>query len=1108
MPNNTDLRKVLIIGGGPVMIGQGCELDMLACQAIRLLREHGIETVLVDCDSTARSADPGVADTTYIEPLRPDSIIKIIEKEQPDAVLAAFGGQTALNLTSALARDGELSRLGIRVIGADPEAIARVEDRRAFKQTMEERGLPILPSEVAESIEEGLKAVRRIGFPAIIRSAYTTGGAGSSVAYNVEEFVPMIAAALKSSPICQVMVEKAVLGWKEAELEVLRDSHANAVVLACAESIEPAGVHTGDSTVVIPPQSLSAEQVDSLRRIALAAVDAIGVVGVAGVRFALHPPSSVPSSQEEMKGGEIALMGASVCTGPLTSLTSHITGAPLGRVAAGLAIGLTLDEMLPPDATEPREFVAVKVPRFAFERFPGADETLGTSMKSVGEVVGIGCCFAEALQKAVRALEIGRAGLGADGRDEPRDPDTLRSMLAKPNPNRLFDVRQALLSGMSASEIAELTRMDPAIIGVVGELVEFEQGLEGRSLVSLHSEELERAKALGYSDAQLAFLLETDEQQVRIRRKVLGIKPESVPIRENAYFFSYGPAAQGCFGKHHTPKHESAIGDASANKASRSTPADGRSILVLGGGPNRIGQSAEFAYCRAHALRALAEQGFAGIAIDANSAGVTTDPGTPSIHFIEPQTAEAVLDAIDREKPDGAIVQFAGRTMLSLARAISSAGVPILGTSIEAIERVKNPARFADLVNKLGVPRAPSSFAVSADEALAAAERVGYPLLARAARRAGGQAAEIIYDAADFEAFVESGIEISSDRSLLVDRFIEGAIEVGVDVISDGETTLVCGVMEFIEQAGVHSGDSACSLPPYSLPDEIVEQIKDQACRIADEIGIKGLMSAQFAVRSPRVGAGSRIPTGHEVFLLEVNPRASRTVPFVSKATGIDWAGAATRAMLGRSLQDQGLTATPRPDLKSGGGSGGHVSVRETVFPFARFPNVDVVLGPEMKSTGEVMGIDENFGAAYIKAQLAAGQNLPDSGTAFVSVAGADKAEAVEIGRKLVELGFEVVATKNTANALREAGVKAGIVHKIGEGRPDAIDLIKNGRIDLIINTPSGKKPRMHEVTIRSAAVARGIPIVTTIAGARATLFGMEAIRTHRAEVRALHEYT
>jgi len=1050
MPKTSDLKKVLIIGGGPVAIGQGCELDLLACQAIELLREQGVETILVNSNPAALSADAGVADTTYIEPLTAASIVKIIETEKPDAVLAAFGGQTALNLTSALAREGELDRLGVRVIGADPSAINKVEDRRVFKETMEQRGLPTLPSEVAESIEEGLKAVRRIGFPAIIRSAYTTGGAGSSVAYNVEEFVPMVAAALKSSPICQVMVEKAVLGWKETELEVLRDMQGGGVVVACAESIDPAGVHTGDSTVVVPPLTLSAQQIDSLKATALRAADAIGVVGAAGVRFALDPDSD-----------EIALMGASVCVGPLTTLSSHVVGAPLGRAVAGLAIGLTVSEILSEKKGDASLFYAVKMPRFAFERFPDADQTLGTCMKSVGEVAGIGACFAEALQKAIRALEIGRSGLGADGRDEPVESDALRSLLAKPNPSRLFTVRQALLAGIAASEIAELSKIDPKVVESVGELVDFEKGLEGKSLVDLHSTELEQAKALGYSDAQLAFLLETEEEQVRIRRKVLGIEPKSAALGGNEFYSTFGPVA------------------------SDTTP-DGRKVVVLGGGPNRIGQGGEFAYCRARALRALAEDGYQGIAINANSAGLTTDPRVTSTLFVDSQTAESILGIIDREKPEGIIVQFAGQTMLQLARLISKAGIPILGTSIDSINRVKSPAKFADLVKKLGVQRAPSDFATYSDQALAKANKVGYPLLARAARAAGGQAAEIIYDAPDFEAFLASGIEVSSERPLLLDRFIEGAIEVGVDAISDGETTLICGVMEFIEQAGVHSGDSACSMPPYSLPAHVVDNIKEQTRRIAREIGVKGLMSAQFAVK-----AG-------EVHLLEVNPRASRMLPFVSKATGADWAGAATRVMLGKSLAEQGLTS--EAELK-------HVSVKETVFPFARFPNVDVVLGPEMKSTGEVMGINATFGAAYIKAQIAAGQNLPERGTAFVSVAGRDKSEAIEIGRKLAELGFEVVATKDTAKALRDAGVEAGLVSKIGEGRPDAIDFIKNGELDLIINTPSGKKPRMHEVTIRSAAVARGIPIVTTMAGAKATLFGMQAIRSHRAEVRGLRDY-
>ena len=1066
MPKDTDLKKVIIIGGGPVAIGQGCELDLLACQAIGLLREQGIETVFVNSNPAAVSADAGIAHATYIEPLTPGSIVKIIESQKPDALLAAFGGQTALNLTSVLATNGDLQRLGVRVIGADAASIARVEDRRVFKETMERAGLPTLPSEVAESIEEGLRAVRKIGFPAIIRSAYTTGGAGSAVAYNVEEFVPMVAAALKSSPICQVMVEKAVLGWKETELEVLRDSQSGAAVVACAESIEPAGVHTGDSTVVTPPQSLTAEQIASLWKVALRAVEAIGVVGAAGVRFALKPPFIPPYQGGIKGGGEMALIGASVCVGPLTTLASHVTGAPLGRVSAALAIGFGLDEALPKRALEPPDLVAVKAPRFAFERFPDADQTLGTCMKSVGEVVGIGSCFAEALQKAIRALEIGRSGLGADGRDEPVDEDAIRSLLARPHPNRLFSVRQALLAGVGAAEIAEVSRIDRSFIESIREMIDFERGLEGKSLVGVPSQELERAKALGYSDAQLAFLLETEEEQVRVRRKVLGIEPKSAPIGESAFYSTFGP------------------GQAAA-------PSTGRKVLVLGGGPNRIGQGGEFGYCRAHALRALADEGYHGIAVNANSAGVSTDPFSSATLYVDPQTAESVLGIIDRENPEGAIVQFAGQTLLGLSRLIAKAGVPILGTPIEGIDRVKDRAKFVELVGKLGLRRAASDFAVFADEALAKAEGVGYPLLARAARRMGGQAAEIIYDSADCEAFVASGIEISAERPLLVDRFIEGAIEVGVDAIADGETTLVCGVMEFIEQAGVHSGDSACSLPPYSLPAGTVDEIKRQSRLIAEEIGAKGLLGAHFAVKSG------------EVYLLEVSPRASRTLPFVSKATGIDWAGAATRVMLGKSLADQGLTRDP----EFNSGEPKYVSVKETVLPFARFANVDVVLGPEMKSTGEVMGINASFGAAYIKAQIAAGQNLPDRGTAFVSVAGRDKSEAIEIGRKLIELGFTVVATKGTGRALREAGVEAGVVAKIGEGRPDAIDFIKNGELDLIINTPSGKKPRMHEVTIRSAAVARGIPIVTTMAGAKATLFGMEAIRTHRAEVRALGQY-
>ena len=1043
MPGRTDIKKILILGGGPVVIGQGCELDQLACQAIEALRAEGFATVYVNSNPSAVSSDPDVADITYLEPLSLDAVTRIIDKEKPDALLPNYGGQTALNLTMQLAREYGLK--GLVLLGVDPEVITKVEDRRVFKETMEQAGLPVLPSEVAETIEQGLKAVQKTGFPAIIRSAFTTGGGGSAVAYNVEEFVAMVSAALKSSPVSQVLIEKAVLGWKETELEVLRDSEGRATVVACSESIDPAGVHTGDSAVVVPSLTLNAEQVSKLEQLALKAVGAIGAVGAAGVRFALDPQT-----------GEVAIMGASVCVGPLTSISGLLAGAPLGSVCARLAVGFGLDEVFTKQTGDP-DFVAVKLPRFAFDRFPDADQTLGTCMKSIGEVVGIGNGFNEALQKAIRSLEIGRFGLGADGGDVPVEADGTRARLARPNPRRLFFIKQALQDDVCAGEIAELSKIDPAFIARIKELVEFEKGLENKSLVDVTSEVLAQAKALGYSDAQLAWLFETEEEQVRVRRKVLGITPASARLGEHACYSAFG-SEDGCV--------------SNGGK---------RKILVLGGGPNRIGQGGEFDYCRAHALRALSGSGYQGIAVNGNPTAVMPDSARL---FVDPQTTESVLSIIEREKPEGAIVQFAGQTLLQLSGAIAKAGVPILGTSIENSTRAKDVKRLSEIAKKLNIKKVPSETTTSAGEAQEKADKVGYPVLARAARASGGHASEILYDATDLAAFL-SRIEVSFTQPLLLQRFMEGAIEVGVDAISDGEKTLVCGVMEFIEQAGVHPGDSAGSLPPYSLSNETVEEIKRHVRGLAGELGIRGLMGAQFAVK------------GGEAHLLDVQPRASRTIPFVSKATGVDWVGAATRVMLGKSLAEQGITSEIAPSA---------VSVKETVFPFARFPSVDVVLGPEMRSTGEVIGLDANFGAAYIKAQLAAGQNLPDSGTAFLSVSGRDKSDAVEIGKRLSELGFEVVATAGTASALREAGVEVRVISKIGEGRPDAIDLIKNGEMDLIINTPSGKRPRMHEVTIRSATVARGIPIVTTMAGAKATLFGMEAIRRHKTSVRSLQE--
>jgi len=1064
MPKRTDIRRILIIGSGPVTIGQTCEFDYFGAQARDVLREEGFLTVVVDSDPAATLTNPEFADAAYVEPLSPDSLSKIIGKENPDALLAITGGQTALNLVMLLSREKTLERMSVSVLGPDMETIARTENRRLFKETMQSAGIDVLPSGIAESIEEGMQVVRQLGFPVILRPAYTTGGAGSAVAYNIEEYVSMLAAALETSPINQVLIERAALGWKEVEVEVLRDCDGSALVMAISENIDPMGTHTGDSMTVLPAQTLGEEATDKLTDLTAQVVETLGIIGASTVRFALEPRS-----------GEIVVIGANPRLGRNTALVSKSTGIPIARIAVKLAVGYTLSElgMSAPAPVDGR--FSVKMPRFAFDRFPDADTTLNTSMKAIGEVVGIGLGFNEALQKAIRSLEIGRFGLGSDGRDAPEQertaPDVIREKLAKPNPARPFFIRYAIENGMSTTEIVELSKIDPVFIEMIRELVEFESELGGKSLVSVTSETLRKAKALGYSDAQLAILLETEEEQVRLRRRVLGIEPVSGSIPT---FDGRSGAAAAYFYSTYADTDDVAAPDGD------------KKILVLGGGPNRIGQGSEFDNCRVHACEALREEGYESIIISSNPDAVSTDFAVSDRLYMDPLTRENILSVIEREKPAGIIVQFAGQSMAAMVQTLKKVDVPVLGTSIDSINKARDRKYLAEMAKRLGLGWAPNDAATSVDEVRAKKSKVGYPMLVRAGRMVGGLAAEIVYDDDDLTAFLGSAIEITSDRPLLMDKFLEGAVEVGVDAISDGETAIACGVKEFIEQAGVHSGDSACSLPPYSLSSETIAEIKRQACVIAKELGIRGLFNVQFAVR------------GEQIYVLEVHPRASRTLPFVSSATGIEWTKVAVRIMLGKSLREQGITGEIVPK---------HVSVKETVFPFARFANVDVVLGPEMKSTGEVMGLDDNFGNAYIKAQIAAGQDLPEGGTAFVSVSGKDKSGVIEIGRRLRELGFDVVATKGTADVLREAGVDVKVISKIGEGRPDAIDLIKNGEIDLIINTPSGKKPRKHEVTIRSAIAARGIPIVTTMAGAKATLFGMEAVRKRAATVRSLQEY-
>lgn len=1072
MPKRTDIKKIMIIGSGPIVIGQACEFDYSGSQACKALREEGYEIVLVNSNPATIMTDPGMADHTYIEPLTVESLTSIIAKERPDALLPTLGGQMGLNLGTFLSREGVLEKYGVEMIGANEQAIAKAEDRRLFKETMQSIGIRVPKSGIANSTAEGMEIIKEIGFPVILRPAYTMGGAGGATAYNMEEYERMLAFALETSPVHQTLIEESVLGWKEVEFEVMRDCADNVILITSMENIDPMGVHTGDSIVVAPAQTLTTQEMTNLVDLSKKVIRAIDITGGGtNIQYGTNP-----------ENGDVVIIEINPRVSRSSALASKATGFPIARVAAKLAVGLTFDE-IKNDITgktysdfEPTvDYCVMKVCRFTFEKFPGADETLNTSMKAVGESMAIGRNFKEALQKGIRSLEIGRYGLGSDGKDlqekERRDMDLIREKLVQPNANRLFFVRYAIENGMSTQEINSLSKIDPWFIENIRELVDFEKKLAGQSVVSVPARTLREAKQLGYSDIQLAHLLDTTEEQVRQRRKVLGI--------ESTFYL-----VDTCAGEFEAQRPYFYSTYETMDQSRPTT--NPNKVIILGGGPNRIGQGIEFDYCCVHAAYALNEEGYESIIINCNPETVSTDFDTSDKLYFEPLTREDVLDIIDRENPMGVIVQLGGQTPLNLSLSLKQAGVNILGTSPESIDRAEDRKLFSELVNKLNLRQTENDTATSVSEALEKAARIGYPVLVRPSYVLGGRAMEIVYDDIDLASFMQRATEASPERPILIDKFLDDAVEVDVDAISDGELALVCGVMEHIEQAGVHSGDSACSLPPYSLSAEIVDEIKRQTYLLAKELEVRGLMNVQYAVKDG------------QVYILEVNPRASRTVPFVSKATGIPWAKVATKIMLGQSLKQQGITREVTPD---------HVAVKEAVFPFVRFPGVDVVLGPEMKSTGEVMGIDCNFGHAYIKAQVAAGQNLPKSGTVFLSVADRHKAEIVEIGRGLVELGFKIAATRGTADALAKAGIESISVAKIGEGRPDATDLIKNNEIALIINTPSGKKPRKHEVQIRSAIVAGGIPIITTMAGARATIHGLKTAANGGATVRSLQEY-
>lgn len=1077
MPKRTDIKKVLIIGSGPIVIGQACEFDYSGTQACKALKEEGFYIVLVNSNPATIMTDPEMAHKVYIEPLTVEALAKVIERERPDALLPTLGGQTALNLAVELSEQGILEKYGVRLIGANVEAIRKAEDRLLFREAMERIGLKMPKSGYAYSVEEALKIASDIGYPVIIRPSFTLGGTGGGIAYNQEELRQIAERGIQASLIGEISVEQSVIGWKEFELEVMRDLKDNVVIICSIENFDPMGIHTGDSITVAPAQTLSDKEYQRMRDAAIAIIREIGVeTGGSNIQFAVNP-----------ENGEMLVIEMNPRVSRSSALASKATGFPIAKIAAKLAVGYTLDE-IPNDITretpasfEPTiDYCVVKIPRFAFEKFPGADDTLGTSMKSVGETMAIGRTFPEALQKAIRSLEIGRYGLGSDGKDplipsSPREREEfcelVRRKLRMPKADRIFWIRYGLEAGMSVEEIYELTKIDPWFLHQIKRILDFEKVLKTYNLTNggVPREVLWEAKRLGFSDKQLAYIWKVKEKEVRNYRKSLGIEVAFKLVDTcAAEFEAYTPYFYSTY-----------------EVEDESRPSQKPKVMILGGGPNRIGQGIEFDYCCVHAVFALKEEGYETIMVNSNPETVSTDYDTADKLYFEPLTVEDVLNIYERERPEGIIVQFGGQTPLNLALELQEAGVRIFGTSPDSIDRAEDRHRFKELLDKLGLRQPPNGTAVSLQEAKDVASRIGYPVLVRPSYVLGGRAMEIVYDEKDLEAFMSKAVEASSERPVLIDKFLEDAIEVDVDAVADGRRCVIAGIMEHIEEAGIHSGDSAMALPPFSLSETQINEIKEQTYALARELEVVGLINIQFAVK------------GNDIYVLEVNPRASRTVPFVSKATGIPWAKIAAKVMIGRTLDELGVKEVEIP----------YVAVKESVFPFNRFPGVDIVLGPEMKSTGEVMGIDKDFGLAYAKSQIAAGQNLPLKGNVFISVKDRDKRQAVLIARELEELGFKILATKGTCSVLRRNGIKAYEVFKVSEGRPHVVDLIKNREIHLVINTPSGKRPRADEVIIRTTALSYGIPVVTTMAGAQATVEGIRALKQEGIRVMSLQEY-
>ena len=1053
MPKRTDIKSILLLGAGPIVIGQACEFDYSGTQACKALREEGYRVILVNSNPATIMTDPDMADAIYIEPIDWQTVEKIIAKERPDAVLPTMGGQTALNCALDLDAHGVLAKYNVEMIGATKEAINVAEDRQLFNDAMKRIGYEVAKSKTAHSMEEALAAQKEVGYPTVIRPSFTMGGSGGGIAYNKEEFVEICERGLYLSPTNELLIEESVLGWKEYEMEVVRDSKDNCIIVCSIENFDPMGVHTGDSITVAPAQTLTDKEYQILRNVSLAVLREIGVdTGGSNVQVAINPVD-----------GRMIVIEMNPRVSRSSALASKATGFPIAKVAAKLAVGYTLDELkneitggATPASFEPTiDYVVTKVPRFTFEKFPQADDRLTTQMKSVGEVMAIGRTFQESLQKALRGLEIGISGL-----DEIVDltaddaNDKMQREMRHPGPDRLLYVADAFRSGMTLTEIHDASKIDPWFLAQIEDLILTEQSLATKTLSTLKEGELYKLKRKGFSDLRIAKLLDASETEVRNVRHKQNIRPVYKRIDSCAAEFSSDTA-------YLYSTYEEECEARVSNK---------EKIIILGGGPNRIGQGIEFDYCCVHAALALREDGYETIMINCNPETVSTDFDTSDRLYFESLTLEDVLEIVHIEKPKGVIVQYGGQTPLKLARALEAAGVPIIGTSPDSIDLAEDRERFQKLLERLGLKQPPNGTARSVDQAVAVAKELGYPLVVRPSYVLGGRGMEIVFNEEGLQRYMKEAVSVSNDAPVLLDRFLDDAVEMDVDAIYDGERVLIGGLMEHIEQAGVHSGDSACSLPPYELAVHLQDKLRDQVAKMAEALGVRGLMNTQFAIQ------------GEDIYVLEVNPRASRTAPFVSKATGYPLAKIAARVMVGQTLTQQGITEERIPD---------YYSVKEAVFPFVKFPGVDPLLGPEMKSTGEVMGIGKTFGEAFAKSQRAAGVRLNDSGKVLISIRDADKAKAPDIARMLVNKKYEIVATSGTARFLREAGIPCEVVNKVNEGRPNTVDMIKNDQIQLIINTTEGKKAISDSFTMRREALQHRVTYYTTMAGAKAACYAL-----------------